>query len=708
MFLTLLLFFFSLVLPLILFEMKTKSVTVATGDAAKGQGDIKRHSLYKDSLISSPHSSIATLYDLLKSAVALHGSKNMLGARKVVRVVKEEKEVEKRVAGEVIKETKTWNYFELSSFEWISYQEAYSIVLAVGAGLKQLGLNGNDKVTLFASTGRDWMLMAHACFTQSLTITTAYDTLGEEGLTFSLNEGSVTTLFTNGDLLGVVKNIVPSVASLKNVIYTGDAKPETIEALKSVNIQVFSFQEIQDLGKEHPREPHPPSKDDLACIMYTSGSTGNPKGVMLTHANIVSAVGAAKALVGGLVKPNDVYLSFLPLAHILEFTVEQFAIYAGISLGYGNVRTLTDASVRNCKGDMSELKPSWMAGVPAVWESVRKGILSKLKAASPIAQKVFHFAMKVKWALMKAGLPSGLIDKVVFKKIKESTGGRLRIAISGGAPIPPDTHQFLNICLTPIIQGYGMTETVGTLAIQDPSDITGLGIVGPPVPNCEVMLVAVENTSYSPLNKEKPQGEVWVRGPSIMQGYYRQEKATNETMCDGWLMTGDIGEWRPDGSLAIIDRKKNLIKLSNGEYIALEKLESLYKMSSLVQNLCIYGDSHQSFAIAIVTPIPKEIETLASQLGISGVPAGTDLVGLSEAVKHPDIRKAVLKDLLALAKRVSLKPAEVIGAVVLVNDEWTPVNGLLTAAQKLKRMEITKRYQVEIDAAYGKKDGSRV
>lgn len=215
-----------------------------------------------------------------------------------------------------------------------------------------------------------------------------------------------------------------------------------------------------DLGSENPTEHSPPKPDDVACIMYTSGSTGNPKGVIMSHKNLVAGLTCGEDKIINEMSADDVYLSFLPLAHILEFMIENIMIHLGVRMGYGSVKTLTDLNVRNCLGDIRELKPTCMAGVPQVWEGIRKGVLGKVEALPPLMQGVFKLMFSIKSAFMKVGLPTMLLDAVIFNKIKAQTGGRLRFALSGGAPIPHETHNFLTVCVCPVIQGYGLTGSI--------------------------------------------------------------------------------------------------------------------------------------------------------------------------------------------------------------------------------------------------------
>ncbi|KAI8825369.1 hypothetical protein BJ741DRAFT_632570 [Chytriomyces cf. hyalinus JEL632] len=684
--------------------MAPRSVIVPNSETP-GTGPIHRNALSPEKLAIRPQDNFNSVYDVLLNGVQRWPNKPTLGARHVVNIIEEEKEVVKKIpGGGETTEIKKWKYFELSGFEWQTWSEVFELCKAYGSGLRSLGLENGGKITFYADTSRDWMTMALAASTQSFTVTTAYATLGEDGLIYSLDECEITTIYTTHDLLPMINKVASKVKTLKNVVYSGKAEAAHLEKLKneSSHLTVLSLEELKTLGEQTPFAAVPPKTEDLALIMYTSGSTGPPKGVMITHSNIVAGLAGANTFLLPYVSKarDEVYLAYLPLAHILEYIVEMAMLYMGASLGFGSVKTLTDGSVRNCKGDIRELRPHILAGVPQVWESIRKAVTAKLSTASPVMQKVFAGAFSLKWWLMSNGLTSlaAPLDAIVFSKIKDQVGGRLKFALSGGAPMPRSTQQFMNVAACTLIGGYGMTETTAIIAVQEPSMPTALGTVGAPFTHVEVKLADCPEIGYTSENKPKPQGEVWVRGPGVMKGYYKQPQLTKEAITeDGWLMTGDIGEWNADGTLTLIDRKKNLVKLSNGEYIALEKLEATYKVAAIVQNICVHADSEQTYAVALIQPIEPQVRALAAQLNLY---PDVNAVDLAELCDHKDIRANVLKTLREIGKNVGFKPAELVGQVYLTHEEWTPQNGLLTAAMKLQRKAIQTRFKKEIAGMY--------
>jgi long-chain acyl-CoA synthetase len=301
-----------------------------------------------------------------------------------------------------------------------------------------------------------WQYLSYGCASISTIVATAYDTLGESGLQHSLNEPECVGIFTNAELLPVVAKVIGEVPSLRVVIYDGQPSEEVLSKIKNsrAGVTVLSFDALRELGRELPSEAaesRVPSKDDMACIMYTSGTTGPPKGVIIKHSNLIAAIGAVSTLVGHHLKPEDTFLAFLPLAHILEYVVELSFVFLGVCSGYGRVKTLTDQSVRNCKGDIKAFRPTIMVGVPAIWELIRKGILAQVNSSGSFRKSMFNGAMSVK----KANVPvvKNVVDSLVFSKVKQATGGRLRLAMSGGAALSRETQEFLSLALVTIIQG---------------------------------------------------------------------------------------------------------------------------------------------------------------------------------------------------------------------------------------------------------------
>ncbi|KAH7121221.1 hypothetical protein B0J11DRAFT_491218 [Dendryphion nanum] len=681
---------------------KSGPVTTEAAGLQKIDGETipRRNVKTKDALKTVPREGVNTLYDILKYSSATFGNAKALGSRRIINTHVETKKIKKMVDGEQQEVDKKWTYFELSPYTFISFVEFEQLALNLGSGLKKLGLLSTDKVHLFAGTSLQWLGTAHGTISQSAAIVTAYDTLGEEGLKHSMLQTHAKFMFVDPHLFPKLVNPFKEAKDVQVVIYSTKDDPvqKDIDTFTSAHphIKVMSFEELVQLGKENPAEPVPPSAEDLACIMYTSGSTGTPKGVIIKHKNVVAAIAGVDVIVGPYLGPGDSLLAYLPSAHILEFVFENATLYWGGTLGYGTIRTLSDTSVRNCKGDIRELKPSVLVGVPQVWETVKKGIVTKVEAGGALKSKMFWGAFAAKGFLLNSGLPgSGLLDTIVFNKVKDATGGRLRICLNGGGPIAKETQRFISLAITPMISGYGLTETCAMGAIMDPLAWTdqALGEIPGAI---EIKLVDFADAGYFSTNKP-PQGEIWIRGASVTDGYLDLEGETKEAYTeDGWFKTGDIGEFDGKGQLRIVDRKKNLVKTLHGEYIALEKLESVYRSAPVVANICVYAADDQAKPIAIIVPAEPALKKIASENGVAGD-------HLEELVHSDKLNKIVLKQLQLAGQKGGLNGFEIIEGVVLADEEWTPQNGFTTAAQKINRRGILKNWQKEVDKAYGKK-----
>jgi long-chain acyl-CoA synthetase len=663
------------------------SLEVSGVEPVEGETIPRRHPLTVDKLQERPEEDISTIFELVKKSSEKFGNAKALGSRKLIKTHQETKKVKKMVDGEEREVDKKWTYFELSGYEYLSFHDYEKLTLQIGAGYRKLGLNKEDRVHIFAATSAHWLATAHGAASQSMPIVTAYDTLGEEGLKHSLVATKAKLIFLDPHLLPALINPLKEATEIKYVIWNSqnDVKQENIDKLKQAHarLTIMSFEELRKLGESNPVDPVPPQPEDLCCIMYTSGSTGPPKGVPLRHKAVVAAgmygpcfiltlltfiVAGVSVIVEPYLGPGDSLLTYLPLAHILEFVFENACLFWGGTMGYGNPKTLSDTSVKNCKGDIRELRPTVLVGVPAVWESVKKGIVAKVNSGSPIVKNLFWTALWAKNNLLHYGLPgAGILDAVVFKKVKEATGGRLRICMNGGGPIAKDTQRFISMAITPMINGYGLTETTAMGALMDPMEWTDESLGNIPG-SVEIKLVDYPEAGYYAKNKPNPQGEIWIRGVTVMEGYYQDEKQTKEALSpDGWFMTGDIGEWDKNGHLKMIDRKKNLVKTLNGEYIALEKLESIYRSATVVANICVYADQQRTKPVAIIVPAEPALKNLASRIGVEGN-------GIEDLVHNSKVQSEVLKELQQAGRAGGLSGIEIIEGAVLADEEWTPQN----------------------------------
>lgn len=661
----------------------------------------RRNVRTKDGLIVVPEEGIDTIFEVVKRSSKKFGNAKAVGKRRLLETHEETKKVKKMVDGKEQEVDKKWTYFELSKYDYMSFVEYEQLVLKVGSGFRQLGMKASDRVHLFAATHPYWLAVAHGAGSQSMPIVTAYDTLGEDGLKHSLQQTHAKAIFLDPHLLTKLINPLKEAKDIQHVIYNDDdaptskAEPEKVEAdtkkLKEAHphLTVISFSEFCKMGEKNTVDPVPPKPEDLCCIMYTSGSTGAPKGVLLTHKNVIAAIAGVDTIVGPYLGPGDGLLTYLPLAHILEFVFETACLYWGGTMGYGNPRTLTDASLRNCKGDIQEFKPTILVGVPAVWETVKKGIMGRVSKMGALRSNMFWGAFNAKSFFMQnsgylpfSGLGTSIMDTVVFKKIQEATGGRLRICLNGGGPIARDTQRFISMCIAPMIGGYGLTETSAMGAVTDPLAWTDTAL-GELTGSIEVKLVDFPDAGYYSTNNP-PQGEIWIHGAPVASGYLDLEKETKESFTDdGWFKTGDIGEFDSSGNLRIIDRKKNLVKTLNGEYIALEKLESVYRACPVVGNICVYAAQDKNKPVAIVVPNEAALKDAASQAGVKAS-------DLEDLCKDDQVNKIVLQEMQSTGKKGGLTGIEIIEGVVLSHEEWTPQNvSLVGPVFGSSRMKLT-------------------
>ncbi|XP_065199736.1 fatty acid CoA ligase Acsl3 [Planococcus citri] len=631
---------------------------------------------------------IDTMEKVLRYAVKKYPDKKCLGTREILA-----EEDEEQPDGRIFKKYKMGDYI------WTSFSETDVIAANFGKGLVALGQERYKNIVIFGETRAQWLIAAQACFKQNFPVVTIYATLGEDAIAHGINETEVSFVITTHDLLPKFKNILKFTPKVKTIIYMEDQLSETDTTGLREDVNVIAFKEVIKKGESLKIENSPPKSTDTAIIMYTSGSTGVPKGVILTHENIVSTLKGFSDAVP--IKSNDIYLAYLPLAHVYELLSEYMCLFSGVPIGYSTPLTMVDTSskiMRGTKGDASVLRPTIITAVPLILDRIYKGINDKLNHGPAVKKSLFYFAYNYKKKWVRKGFSTPLIDSVIFSQVKQALGGRVRIIVSGGAPLSPDTHEFIKTCLcNTVVQGYGLTETCAAATAMDLDDMT-MGRAGSPLTVCDIRLTDWDEGNYRVCDKPYPRGEIIIGGNNVSPGYYKLDDKTKEDFFteDGcrWFKTGDIGEYHPDGVIKIIDRKKDLVKLQAGEYVSLGKVETQLKTCPVVENICVYGDARKDYTVALIVPNPVTLKEIGEKYGFDKE------TSIDQLCEDSRVEREVLHQVVMHGKKCKLQKFEIPAAIKLCKEVWSPDMGLVTAAFKLKRKEIQERYQHEINRMY--------
>ncbi|XP_076994464.1 long-chain-fatty-acid--CoA ligase 6 isoform X3 [Tamandua tetradactyla] len=537
-------------------------------------------------------------------------------------------------------------------YQWLSYQEVADRAEFLGSGLLQHNCKASTDqfIGVFAQNRPEWIIAELACYTYSMVVVPLYDTLGPGAIRYIINTADISTVIVDTPRKAVLllehvqRQETPG---LKLIILMEPFEEELKEKGQECGVVIKSMQAVEDCGQEHLHAPVPPRPDDLSIVCFTSGTTGNPKGAMLTHGNVVADFSGFLKVTEKVIFPrqDDVLISFLPLAHMFERVIQSVVYCHGGRVGFfqGDIRLLSD--------DMKALCPTIFPVVPRLLNRMYDKIFSQ--ADTPLKRWLLEFAAKRKQAEVRSGIirNDSIWDELFFNKIQASLGGCVRMIVTGAAPASPTVLGFLRAALgCQVYEGYGQTECTAGCTFTTPGDWTS-GHVGAPLPCNHIKLIDVEELNY-------------------------------------WTFKGE-GE---AGTLKVIDRKKHIFKLAQGEYVAPEKIENIYIRSEPVAQIYVHGDSLKAFLVGIVVPNPEAMPFWAQKKGFDGTYA--------ELCANKELKKAILEDLVRLGKESGLHSFEQVKAIHIHSEMFSVQNGLLTPTLKAKRPELREYFKKQIEELY--------
>lgn len=572
-------------------------------------------------------------------------------------------------------------YREAGKWLPVTSREFGRSVVRTAHTLHAWGVRPGDRIALLSENRPEWPMTDMASLLLGAVTVPLYTTLTAEQTAFVLNDSGCRTIFLSSDQqLHKILSILPQTQIERLVVmdpleFNGDLVPF---AGKCVTMKQITSQGPDGLGAEIESRARSIAADDLATIVYTSGTTGTSKGAMLTHGNIASNIQCS--LTGFEMRPGLISISFLPLCHITARHVDFAMLYYGVTLAYCPFLDRLPAS-------LLEVQPSIFVAVPRVYEKIYAQAEQKAKGQPKRA--IFDWALSVgrryKPEILAGKIPTSrtwkLANKLVFSKIREGMGGKVETFISGGAPLGRELAEWYADAGIRIHEGYGLTETSPVIAVNTPANHR-IGTVGKILPNLEVRIAE--------------DGEILVRGPSVFKGYWNRPEETKAALLDGWFKTGDIGNIDADGYLSVTDRKKDLIKTSGGKFIAPQPIENSMKLNPLVGVAAILGD-RRKFPAVMISPNFVALESWAKENNIP-------FISRAELIAHPKVQ--ALYEGVVEGINGSLARFEKLKRVLVVADEFTADNGALTPTMKLRRRVIEDRYRRQIDELYAQADAA--
>ncbi|MCX8159770.1 MAG: long-chain fatty acid--CoA ligase [Candidatus Saccharicenans sp.] len=558
----------------------------------------------------------------------------------------------------------------------ISTEEFSQRVRNISAGLRALGLTSGDKLIILSENRPEWVMVDLAAICLGGVTVPIYTSLTPPQIKYIINDSEARfVVCSNRELWSKLEEIRRELSLVDKYIMIEEPAPAGVVSLKTVE------EEGEKLNRQNPGEFEKIAEaigpDDLATIIYTSGTTGVPKGAMLSHYNLVSNVQALRSVIEFTEK--DTALSFLPLSHVLERMCTFAWIYVGATIAYAE-------SVDTVAQNLVEARPTIMVSVPRLFDKFYARVIDNVLSSSNLKKKIFFWALKVgrRYAQKKINREKisgwlkfryGLAYKLVFSKIVEKTGGRVRFFVSGGAPLSRDIAEFFYAMGILVIEGYGLTETSPVIAVNRLEDFR-FGSVGKILPGVEVKIAE--------------DGEIWARGPNVMKGYFKKEAETREAFEDGWFKTGDIGYLDKDGYLVITDRKKDILVTAGGKNVAPQPIENTLKSSPYIANAVVVGN-HRKFVSALVVPDFDKLEIWARENGIT-------FGERKELVSRPEVYEFFMREIDRLTPH--LASYEKIKKISLLDKDFEIEAGELTPTLKVRRKIVEEKYKELIDRMY--------